>query len=35
MPINSPGTLIFYAKDLVQIRMGSPSMGATNAGWVG
>jgi len=34
MPHDNPGTLVFDAKDLDQIRMGSPTMGTPNAGGV-
>ena len=34
-PHDSPGTLVFYAKDLREIRPGSPSTMAPNVGGVG
>jgi len=34
-PHDSPGILVFDAKDLREIRPGSPSTGAPNAGGVG
>jgi len=34
-PHDSPGTLVFDAKDLCEIRPESPPTGALNAGWVG
>ena len=34
-PHDSPGTLVFCAKDLREIRPGSPPAGAPNAGGVG
>ena len=34
-PHDSPGTLVFDAKDLCEIRPESPPTGALNVGWVG
>ena len=34
-PHDSPGTLVFWSKDLREIRPGSPPIGAPNAGGVG